>query len=169
MIRWALCIFAIVGQFAFAAEEKNTMQITSPSFNTNEMIPVQFTCQGANISPALTFANVPANTVSFAILVDDPDAPLGIFNHWVAWNIPGRVREFKEGETPPRNGRNDFAALGYRGPCPPRGAKHRYFFKVYALDTTLRLESGSVKSQLEAAMEGHILAEGELIGLYQRS
>jgi len=143
------------------------MKLTSPSFNHNQMIPKKFTCQGEDISPALQISDLPLGAKSLGLIVDDPDAPGGTWVHWVVFNIPV-MNEIKEKSIPGLQGINDFGKKDYGGPCPPSGT-HRYFFKVYALDTQLNLKEGSGKETLESAMKGHILGKGELIGLYKKS
>ncbi|MBE9126543.1 MULTISPECIES: YbhB/YbcL family Raf kinase inhibitor-like protein [unclassified Coleofasciculus] len=154
---------------------QETMNLESPAFDTNEMIPSQYTCDGEDISPALNWDAPPTGTQSLALIVDDPDAPNRTFVHWVAYDIAPEVRQLPEGiptqatlANGGTQGENDFGNLGYGGPCPPSGT-HRYFFKLYALDRALGLESGATKAQLEAAMSGHILGSAELIGRYSRS
>jgi hypothetical protein len=151
-------------------EEKEVVQIKiqSPVFEHNQPIPGKYTCDGEDVSPPFTFANVPKEAKSLALVVDDPDAPFGVFDHWVAWNIPPDTRELPEAARIEKQGRNDFGELGYRGPCPPPGKAHRYRFKIYALDTVLDLPEGAGKEELERAMEGHVLGKGELIGTYMR-
>lgn len=144
------------------------MQITSQEFAEFHSIPERYTCQGKNVSVPLTFRDFPKETVTYAIIVDDPDAPSGIFTHWVAWNIPVDQRGIKEGQEPPNEGKNSYNVIGYKGPCPPPGKTHRYFFKVFALDTVLDLPQGSTKEELEKAMKGHILDQAELVGTFQR-
>lgn len=148
--------------------------VTSSAFVEGGMIPKQHTCDGEDISPDLKWTGAPAATKSFALICDDPDAPVGNWVHWVLFNIPADVNALAAAVPPEaaltngaRNGKNDFRRLGYGGPCPP-GGTHRYFFKIYALDTRLDLESGCTKAQLEAAMKGRILAEGQLMGRYKR-
>ena len=145
------------------------LTITSPAFQNNGNIPRQYTCDGKDINPPLMIANCPQGTKSIALICDDPDAPGGGWVHWVLWNIDPSVKEIKE-DTVPKGaveGMNDFGRQRYGGPCPPSGT-HHYFFKVYALDTMLNLSPNSQKEALEQAMKGHILAQGELIGLYKR-
>ncbi len=144
-------------------------EVTSAAFSHNGTIPAKFTCDGADISPPLTIANVPEGAVSLALIVDDPDAPAGTWVHWVVWAIGAETREIPENSVPPRavQGTNDFRRPRYGGPCPPSGT-HRYFFKLYALDSFPVLKAGATKAQLEEAMKGHILAQAELIGLYGR-
>jgi hypothetical protein len=141
------------------------MKITSTAFEPNELIPPKHTCDGADISPHLKIEDIPQGTKTLALIADDPDAPIGTFVHWVAWNIP--PGDIDEGATDFAQGTNDFKKIGYNGPCPPSGT-HRYFFKVYALDVELQLEEGTTKTELIDAMENHILAQGELIGTYTR-
>jgi Raf kinase inhibitor-like YbhB/YbcL family protein len=148
--------------------------VRSKSFSDGRAIPRQYTCDGADISPQLEWPAAPANTKSIAIVMDDPDAPID-FTHWLAWNIAPQVRELAEGAsqqgtmpTGSLEGENDFGKRGYGGPCPPRGNPHHYFFKVYALDILLDLPGGATRKQVDAAMSGHILAQGQIIGTYQR-
>ncbi len=144
--------------------------LTSPVFGNEEGIPVKYTCDGPDISPPLRWSNPPANTQSLALIMDDPDAPAGVWVHWVIFNLPPDTTELPENAALPagsQEGQNSWQRTGYGGPCPPRGT-HRYFFKLYALDTTLSLDSGTAKDQLLQAMEGHILAQAELMGTYSR-
>ena len=144
------------------------MKLTSLAFGNNGAIPSEFTCDGADISPSLTISEVPNNAKSLALIMDDPDAPVETFVHWVVWNIPPNSKEIKRGAEPDgMQGKTDFRKLGYGGPCPPSGT-HRYFFKLYALDTTLNLPQGSTKKDLERAMQGHIIEKTQLIGMYRR-
>jgi Raf kinase inhibitor-like YbhB/YbcL family protein len=144
------------------------MKLSSLAFEDNGTIPSEYTCDGADISPPLSFSSIPVNTKSLALIVDDPDAPMGTWVHWLVWNIPVNKTGFSEGENITyMQGKNDFGTSDYGGPCPPSGT-HRYFFKLYALDTTLKLNQGSTKKQLESAMSGHILEEAQLIGTYTR-
>lgn len=143
-----------------------SLQVTSTAFSTGGMIPSQYTCDGANVNPPLDIQGIPEQAKSLALIVDDPDAPSGTWVHWVVWNIP--VTEFIEENTVPgKEGLNDFKKHHYGGPCPPSGT-HRYFFKVYALDALLDLPDNTKKAGLEKAMEGHIVASGELMGVYKR-
>jgi len=144
------------------------LKITSPAFQNTGHIPKQYTCDGKDINPPLMIANVPQGTKSIALICDDPDAS-GTWVHWVLWNIDPNVEEIKE-DTIPKGaveGMNDFGRHRYGGPCPPLGT-HRYFFKVYALDTVLDIGPNSQKAALEQAMKGHILGEGQLVGLYKQ-
>jgi Raf kinase inhibitor-like YbhB/YbcL family protein len=151
-----------------------TMEIRSSAFKEGGFIPEKFTCDGTDVSPPLEWSQVPDGTKAFALICDDPDAPMGTWVHWVIFNIPGNTRELTE-KIPPlevlengaRQGRNDFRKTGYGGPCPPRGT-HRYYFKIYALDENLDVGAGISKKELIRAMEGHILAEGQLMGKYKR-
>ncbi|MCW3070746.1 MAG: YbhB/YbcL family Raf kinase inhibitor-like protein [Bacteroidetes bacterium] len=144
----------------------NTLTVKSPAFENNGNIPSKYSCVGANISPPLSIKNIPVNTKSLALIMDDPDAPKGTFDHWIMWNIP--VSEAIEENTfPGMQGLNGKQECSYTGPCPPSGT-HHYHFKVYALDTRLELSQNSGKSALQEAMEGHIIGEGELVGLYKK-
>jgi Raf kinase inhibitor-like YbhB/YbcL family protein len=148
--------------------------LKSPSFKEGEMIPARFTCDGEDISPELAWESIPEECQTLAIICDDPDAPMGTWVHWIIYNIPADLRGTEEGIPPDdilptgaKQGTNGWHRIGYGGPCPP-GGTHRYFFKIYALDTKLDLEPGATKSQLLNAMEGHTLAEGQLMGRYRR-
>ena len=147
----------------------STFTVTSPAFTHGTAIPPNFTADGADVSPELVLANPPAGAASFALVMDDPDAPVGTWVHWVAWNLPADTRAIPEGALPAGavEGRNSWGRAGYGGPAPPSGT-HRYFFKVYALDTTLNLPTSTDKAGLERATKGHILAEAELMGTYSR-
>ena len=142
------------------------MKVTSPEFKNNGFIPKKFTCQGENINPGLVIDNIPDETRSIALIVDDPDAPAGTWVHWVVYDIPV-VSCIDEDSIPGKQGMNDFRTKDYGGPCPPSGT-HRYFFKVYALDAELNIEEGITKSDLEETMQTHILDKAELIGLYKK-
>ena len=143
------------------------LKIDSPAFSHNQPIPSKYTCDGEDVSPELSIDQIPVNTKSLAIIVDDPDAPNGTFDHFIAWNIAPSTK-LPEGLDVANSGKNHFGEMGYRGPCPPKGAAHYYHFKIYALDTMLSLPNGAGKKQLESAMENHIIGKGELIGTYQR-
>jgi Raf kinase inhibitor-like YbhB/YbcL family protein len=151
------------------AKKMKELTITSPAFAEGKAIPARYTCEGPDISPALAFGAVPAGARSLALIVDDPDAPMGTWVHWVVWNIPPDTREIGEGSLPAGalQGMNDFRRNSYGGPCPPSGT-HRYYFKLYALDTTLNLGTSTTKGALEKAMQGHVLAQGRLMGTYRR-
>ncbi len=144
------------------------MEVMSPAFEHHQPIPQKYTCQGEDVSPQLNFSGIPQKTKTLAMIVDDPDAPGGTFDHWIAWNLAPGLKVLKEGESAPNEGKNHFNQVGYRGPCPPPGKVHRYYFKVYALDTVLDLAKEATRRDLEAAMKGHILDHAELIGTYQR-
>ena len=152
-----------------AMGKEGRLQISSPAFEHNGYIPAQYTCDGRDINPPLLIENVPAHSKSLALIVDDPDAPMGIWVHWALWNINPETKEIKENSIPAgaKQGLNDFRKHNYGGPCPPSGT-HRYFFKLYALDTTLNLSSNTTKSHLEQAMKGHIIEQTQIIGLYKR-
>jgi Raf kinase inhibitor-like YbhB/YbcL family protein len=162
-----LLLFDLVAQGA-------AMEVRSQTFKPGGMIPAKYTCDGADISPPLTWLDPPTGTKSFALIMDDPDAPVGTWVHWVIWNVPATARGLEENipktaslPSGARQGTNDFKRTGYGGPCPPSGT-HRYFFKLYALGTTLNLSPETTKSVLEDAMRHHILAQSELIGKYSR-
>ncbi len=142
------------------------MEILSPSFQDKGVIPVKFTCEGDDVNPAFDIVRIPAGTKSLALIVDDPESPAGTWVHWVVFNIPVSNR-IDENSVPGTQGVNDFGRNDYGGPCPP-DREHRYFFKLYALDTMLKIPTGATKQELEKAMKGHILAEAELIGLYEK-
>lgn len=146
------------------------MQITSPAFAHNTSIPAQYTCQGDDRNPPLVVGNIPANAVSCVLIMDDPDAPGRTWDHWIVFNIPvdGSTMIVAQDSVPGVQGWNSFGRTGYGGPCPPSG-EHRYFFKWYALDTMLSLGEGARPHEVKRAMEGHILAEAQMIGLYRKS
>ena len=148
--------------------------VTSSAFEEADMIPSKYTCDGENISPPLQWEALPKATKSIALISDDPDAPMGVWVHWVVWNIPVAAGGLAENVPPDKvlpngakQGITDFQRHGYGGPCPPSGT-HRYYFKVYALDTEINVVNSSTKAELLCAMEGHIIAEGQLMGKYQR-
>ena len=154
-----------------------TFVLGSSAFVDGGAIPRQFTCDGVNQSPELSWSDAPASTRTFALIADDPDAPGGTWVHWVMYNLPANTAALPEGVAKDDvlktlgnalQGRNDFKRIGYGGPCPPAGKPHRYFFKLYALDIALTLRSGATKAQVEAAMQGHIVATAQLIGTYGR-
>jgi len=142
------------------------LTITSPAFEKNKLIPSKYTCDGDDVNPPLNIEGIPKETKSLVLIVDDPDASKGTWDHWIVWNIP-LTNKIEENSVPGTEGLNDFRKHSYGGPCPPSGT-HRYFFKVYALDTKLDLDPNSRKKDIEKAMKDHILAKGELIGLYSR-
>ena len=144
------------------------MKLTSTAFQHNSMIPSQFTCDGQNMNPPLNISDVPSNAKSLALIVDDPDAVVGVWDHWVVFNIPPSTKQIAQNSQPDGvAGKNSGGKNNYQGPCPPSGT-HRYFFKIYALDAMLNLPEGSAKNQVESAMKNHIIAKTELIGLYKK-
>ena len=144
------------------------MEIASSAFKDGGDIPSKFSCDGANTSPPLQISDVPAAAKALALIVDDPDAPSGLFTHWIIWNLSPQTSTISEGSAPGGvHGTNDFGKSGYGGPCPPSGT-HRYYFRVFALDRKLDLANGAKRSQLDAAMKGHVTAQGELMGRYSR-
>ena len=152
-----------------------SLALSSKSFPNGGDIPKKFTCDGEDVSPDLSWNEAPAGTKSFALLADDPDAPVGNWNHWVLWNVPPESRSLPEGVSKlarlpdgAQQGLNDFRKVGYNGPCPPPGKPHRYYFKLFALDAKLALKEKSGKPELEAAMKGHVLAQAEWMGLFKR-
>jgi len=156
-------------------EGEMELSVSSPAFQEGDRIPTEYTCEGRNVSPPLAWSELPAGTQSSALIVDDPDAPGAVFTHWVLFNIPSDSRELPEAvptqaELPSGalQGKNDFGRIGYGGPCPPPGRPHRYRFTLYALDQPLDLKAGVSKKQLLDAMQGHILAQAQLTGTYQR-
>ena len=147
----------------------NSLQLSSSAFAYGGAIPARYTCDGEDANPPLAIDRVPTGTKSLALIVDDPDAPVGLWVHWVLWNIHPQIRQIGEKIVPADaiQGRNSWGRTSYGGPCPPSGT-HRYFFKLYALDTILKLGSGTTKAELERAMEGHVIGKGELMGTYRR-
>lgn len=151
------------------------MQVTSIAFTEGQPIPEKYTCSGPDVSPPVTWSNAPAGTKSFALIADDPDAPMRTWVHWVIFNLPSATTSLpenmpKSSELPDgaKQGMNSFHDMGYGGPCPPPGKPHHYHFKIYALDTMLDLKPGVTKEELLKAMEGHALGQGQLIGTFQR-
>lgn len=182
-MRWpSLILLAVVAagsaaqnQTKQATSSRMKFQVTSPAFASGNAIPRQYACDGPDQSPELRWNESPAATVTFALVMNDPDAPVGDWTHWIAWNIPAashglaenspRQEQFADGT---RQGRNDFGKIGYNGPCPPPGKAHRYFFHVYAVATKLDLPAGASRAELDSALKGHILAEAEYMGTYRR-
>ncbi len=179
-------IFLIMLFLFCACEENNEVQseseggrkmdikVTSSAFQDGGMIPAKYTCDGQDVSPPLAWQDVPEGSKSLALINDDPDAPMGTWVHWVMYNIPPETSQLPENvpldkvlPNGAKQGMTDFRRVGYGGPCPPSGT-HRYFFKIYALDVQPDLDAGATKKELLVAMEGHILAEGQLIGKYKR-
>lgn len=149
--------------------------ITTSAFASGAAIPERYTCKGEDLSPALEWRDAPAKTASFAIIMDDPDAPAGVWIHWLIWNLPPSMGALQQGVSKAgqfvdgtQEGRNSFGKTGYNGPCPPPGQTHRYFFRMYALDTKLNLSAEADRSQLDAAMKGHVLAQTEYMGTFHR-
>lgn len=184
LYRLGVCLtILLLGSYAlvFGADRDSpggkamSFQLSTTAFPANKTIPHRFTCDGQDISPALEWSDVPAGTKAFALVVDDPDAPAGTWNHWLMWNMPASARGLPEGVPKnaqfgdgARQGRNDFGKLGYNGPCPPPGKPHRYYFRLYALDSALELQPGGGRKELDAAMSSHIVGRATLIGLYGR-
>ncbi len=144
------------------------VELTSATFADGALIPVRHTCDGDDVSPPLAWTAPPEGTVSLALCLDDPDAGRYPFTHWLAWGLPAAAGSFCEGETAPAEGRNDFGAPGYRGPCPPPGKPHRYVFRLHALDAELELGRTDRRLSFDAALEGHVLETAELTGTYGR-
>ncbi|MBN1521544.1 MAG: YbhB/YbcL family Raf kinase inhibitor-like protein [Candidatus Aureabacteria bacterium] len=142
------------------------MKLTSPEFQNNGLIPKKFTCQGEDVNPALVIEEIPQNAKTLVLIVDDPDAPAGTWVHWVVYDIPV-LSSIKEDSVPGRQGVNDFGTGDYGGPCPPYGT-HRYFFRAYALDRALNLPQGKSKNDVLKVMQGHVLSQSELVGLYKK-
>ena len=165
IIAGALVALAAIVSFAAGGAK---MKITSSAFQQGGNIPSKFSCDGPNTNPPLQISDAPPGAKSLVLIVDDPDAPSGLFTHWAVWNISPQTTTVAEGSTPKGvQGTSDFGKSGYGGPCPPSGA-HRYYFKIFALDRELDLRSGAKRSQLDAAMKGHVVAQGELMGRYSR-
>jgi Raf kinase inhibitor-like YbhB/YbcL family protein len=155
--------------------ESPSILLTTAAFHDGDRIPGSYTCDGANTSPALTWSDPPSATKSFALVMDDPDAPMGSFVHWVIYNLPASTRTLPAAEPTQAQlsdgslqGKNDFPGAGYGGPCPPGHSEHHYRFILYAVDTVLPLPSGATKEQVEDALKGHIVARGKLVGRYSR-
>jgi Raf kinase inhibitor-like YbhB/YbcL family protein len=149
--------------------------LKSTAFAPGAEIPKKHSCEAADVSPALEWSGSPARTVSFALIMDDPDAPAGTWVHWVLWNLPASAHELPEAVAKQdqlgdgtRQGHNSFRKVGYNGPCPPPGKPHRYFFRLYALDEKLELAPGASSSDLQAAMKGHVIGQAEYMGTYRR-
>lgn len=150
----------------------NKFEIKISAFRNNEFIPKRYTCDDEDINPLIEIKNPPKNTQSFVLIMDDPDTVDGIiWNHWILFNIDAKTRYITEGGMPLKSklGKNSWGKNNYRGPCPPKGSKpHRYFFKIYALDIFLDLKEGATKEEIEKVIQGHILAQAQIIGFYQR-
>ena len=161
----ALILIAAITSFA---AERARMKIISSAFQDGGNIPAKFTCDGSDTSPPLQITGVPSEAKSLVLIADDPDAPGGLFTHWLVWNIPPQTSSIAESSALKGvQGTNDFGKSGYKGPCPPAGT-HRYSFKIFALDRELDLRGGAKRSQVDAAMKGHVIAQGELVGRYAR-
>ncbi|HSI82056.1 MAG TPA: YbhB/YbcL family Raf kinase inhibitor-like protein [Solirubrobacterales bacterium] len=146
-----------------------SFSLTSPAFEDGGDVPARHTCEGENVSPELAWSGVPERTRALALIVDDPDAPRGTFTHWLAWNIAPGEEALAERGSPPVEGENDAGTTGYHGPCPPPGhGRHRYFFRLHALDAELELDHGAPRDELERALDGHVLGTAELVGGYER-
>jgi Raf kinase inhibitor-like YbhB/YbcL family protein len=143
------------------------IKVFSSAFESNRTIPRNYTCNGKNINPPLEFEGIPEEAETLVLIVDDPDAPMKTFTHWIVWNIEP-VAKIEKDSIPGVEGINDFRKIGYGGPCPPSGT-HRYFFRIYALDRQLELKAGASRKELESEMIGHIIAEGELMGKYSKT
>lgn len=150
-------------------KEMLKMRVSSPSFKNFGRIPDKYTCKGLNVNPEINIEEVPSEAKSLVLIIDDPDAPMGTWDHWILFNIDPKVRRIKEDSVPENatKGINSFGTLEYGGPCPPSGS-HRYFFKVYALDRVLDLSEGATKKEVERRMQGHIIDRAEIIGLYSK-
>ena len=186
MTRWfrispAACLLVLLAGVAASCSQRASestplaLELTSPDFASGGTVPKALTCDGSDSSPALQWKAPPSGTQTLVMIADDPDAPVGTWVHWVAYNIPSTLRtlpqNFPKTEQLPdgtRQGKNDFDKIGYGGPCPPAGKPHRYFFKLYAIDTKLDLKPGATKKEVEHAIQGHILARGEYVGRYSR-
>lgn len=179
----AAAVFLLAGFTALsaAAKKKSTLRMESPNFNKGQVLPDKYTCAGANISPAIHWKGAPPKTKTFALLCEDPDAPMQTWVHWVIFNIPVSINApnftYELAEGYPRTetqgngiiqGTNDFKKIGYDGPCPPAGGPHRYYFELYALDCSLHLGAGALKSQVMGAMKGHILEKTQIMGTFRK-
>ncbi len=171
MIKW-LCFLMLVILNYFWMESAMALELFSPAFKQGQNVPKQYTCDGKDISPPLFWKDAPANTKSFVLIMDDPDAPAGTWDHWILYNIPASTTLLAENnQNMPEGtltGKNSWNRLTYNGPCPP-DREHRYFFKLYAIDTTLPINNGMTKKEVESAINGHVVASSELMAKYQRS
>ncbi len=175
-MRVAIIAVALLILMLACTQKGEKIEVTTV-FKPGEKIPAKYTCDGADISPPLRIQKISSKAKTIAVILDDPDAPLGTFTHWIIWNIPAQEKVYipeglpKEGKISDPieavQGINDFRKTGYNGPCPPPGKAHRYYIRVYALDTYLNLKAGANRAELEKAMRGHILAEGSTYGMYQ--
>lgn len=166
----------LLGTTTFAQQgASGGFTLTSSAFSSGGEIPQQYTCKGADSSPALEWSGAPAKTASFALIMDDPDAPAGTWVHWVLWNLPASAHSLPGGlpkreqlDDGARQGHNSFKKIGYNGPCPPGGATHHYYFRLYALDTNVGLGGKASRNDLDMAMKGHVLAQTEYMGTFHR-
>jgi Raf kinase inhibitor-like YbhB/YbcL family protein len=171
-----VAIFALAFASRAAENPPSTISLTSSAFTNGAAIPEQYTCHGKNVSPPLKWSGVPSQAESLVLIMDDPDAPVGTWVHWVLYDLAPSTTELPEGfgaeGNPPadaaKQGKNDFKRLGYGGPCPPSGKPHRYFLKLYALDRVLNLKPGAIRKDVERAMEKHIIGQGQLVAIYKR-
>jgi len=165
-------VLATTGSLMTPPNVQRKMSLSSSAFKDGQPIPVDYTCDGKNISPPLSWSGAPSETQSLLLIVDDPDAPAGVWTHWLLWNISTDTsalpEDFSKSPSTGKQGTNDFKKLGYGGPCPPAGKAHRYFFRIYALDTTLNVAAGATRKEIDAAMAKHVLATGQWMGTYQR-
>lgn len=163
-------VFSLLSLFVMSGLtiQGETMEMSSPAFTQGDPIPKKYSCQGLDLSPELIIKGIPNKTKSLALILEDPDAPSGTFDHWIAWNISPETDQIKEGVKLSHQGINGFGKKGYGGPCPPIGKKHRYYFRLYALDVELQLPEGSSKAKLLDSMKGHLLEKAELMGTYQK-
>jgi Raf kinase inhibitor-like YbhB/YbcL family protein len=170
-----LFVYTVLGSDTLRVEDTTKFKLNSHSFSEGADIPKKYTCDGDDVSPELHWTDQPPAAKSFALIVDDPDAPSGTWVHWVVFDLPGDAHDLPEGAgkraplpSGAQQGINDFKKTVYGGPCPPPGKPHRYFFKLYALDSKLSLKASPTKAEVEKAMQGHILGQGELVGRYRR-
>jgi len=163
-------LIVAIPTFGGEGGKMSTLKISSPAFEHMGMIPPKYTCDGEDVNPPLQIENLPGGTKSLALIMDDPDAPMGTWDHWIVWNISPASLKIGENSLPLKafQGKNSWGKIDYGGPCPPSGT-HRYFFKFFALDSLLEISRGAGKKDLEETMGGHILSKGELVGLYRRN
>ena len=167
MRRVFVVIFSALGVASVLAAGEGKMKITSSAFEEGTNIAQKFSCDGSNVNPPLHFEGIPPEAKSLVLIVDDPDAPSGLFTHWLVWNVDPKTVDIAENSAPQGavQGRNDFGKSGYGGPCPPSGT-HRYYFKIFALDQTLNLKPAAKRKEVDAAIRGHTIGQGELMGRY---
>lgn len=165
-------VLVTTGSLMSPPEARKKMVLSSSAFKDGQPIPAEYTCDGKNISPQLNWSGAPANTQSLLLIVDDPDAPAGVWTHWLVWDLSTDIsdlaEDFAKSPSTAKQGTNDFKKPGYGGPCPPTGKTHRYFFRIYALDTALNLPAGASRKDVDAAIAKHVVAMGQLMGTYQR-